>query len=461
MTPKDYNFGRVVYVTLQPAEFDSTDKSVNAADPKAITLVYDPTENINFCSRIGFWIRPTQSDGDGPGMKIATIDLYNVGPAIRQFLNAYNEFDNIGLWRADHITRYKVALQVGHKSKGKAARFTIFSGWINSFNVERQQTESTVDNIWHLYCQDIIDMPQPKKVDIISDAEQRKRAILQARKTYLSGDLYIREIIMAQPRSVLAPTPTTIVSGESSFTVNSEASGESTLVSLPTVTMPITPANINQYYEIRYVQPYQYDEPDETLRQEFEETAFVSFPLDTSSLPQALIEVAGIRRCHAEVRPDPMRGKIFIYIYRAGKPTVNSVTKKKEPWVITNFQNLLTPPTIGGKMLRLDLLLEPRMLVQDSVELKIDKDFLAHNVPSFGLDLGGKEHFLPQAAGSNVGLAYNVADPDHLDAMKEFGNIFNRQYKILVLEHQGDTHTNQWSTRIQCIPVGNATRGNK
>ena len=459
----NYNFGRVVYLTI----------GRNVGDPykymglpsegltDVVTLAFDPKTNPQLNTRIDFLIRHQNgsvSSVTGAAQSIAAIDIYNIGPALQQFINAYNQTENEGsYWKATKITQYVCALQVGYSGEEP---HTIFAGVINSYNVERKQTNTAVDTIWHLFCAGtggytFTPLDQSKiassGLDYTSELQEQNSLF----RSFVSGEEYIKSIIKSERRQVyiLRERGQNYYEGDDSFSTTT-AQGAPVLVALPEL-IEITNKNFDKYFKIRYSFFNDGDEEEWTKNKWQQESITGILNLDSSDLSTALKEVAATRNCGAEIRLDEDTGIQTIHIYSTAARKAS--LQKKTNYQIVDFQNLRKPPLVSGVSIRFDMILEPTVKPFDTFELLITDDFKGthNNSFSFGVNFGENYgNWATVFAGANFdGLSNTITNIKTKDAAKQTGNVFNKKFVAINVMHQGSTHTNEWSTQVDCANV--------
>ena len=143
---------------------------------------------------------------------------------------------------------------------------------------------------------------------------------------------------------------------------------------------------------------------------------------------------------------------IFLQIYV--KITKKATAKSKgQPHIIKNFEHLLKPPTVSGRLIQFTLLLEPTIYPRETIELRIDTSFgNKYKNFSFNADYGGQlGNWSSAFAGANfIGMSNVQRQNNKVKAIEEKGNIFNKQYQSLFIIHRGSTHTPEWSTQVDC-----------
>lgn len=457
-----YNFGRVVYLTIARNMIDTrSPTSLIGSKPDVITIAFDPKRNPQWNTRIDFWVKhtgQTMSANANSTYALANIDIYNIGPALQQFMDAYNEHDNSGSWKETNIKKYSCSLQVGYAG-GK--RTTIFTGFIGSWNLERKQNDSTVDNVWHLYAQypgggeKVVaeEYKATSGVDYASTAQQ------ELPQTFITGEEYLKGAIMAFPRETYAYVAVDEIPKEESFiaTIMGAQAQEQTqtnLVALP-ASREITPANFDTFFTIKY-QHFRTGEEYPQVKEMWQrQEAMTAWNMDYSNLSSALSEIAAKKNCHATIQLDENTGMQTVYIYPAGKPAYKP--GKGADFVITDFQNLRRQPGVSGGGLQLDMLLEPNAKPGDTFELRISKGFYR----KYGNKLSFEPNFSDSMAnattvfsGANfLGVSNILTDDEKKTAMSQVGNVFGNKYVGIFIVHQGSTHTTEWSTQVDCWGV--------
>lgn len=455
---ENYNFGRRVYFTIGKISGDPYDytgfTSEKLIDP--VTICFDP-RNIPQCNtRIDFWVRHQYgkiSALTGSSCSIAAIDIYNIGPALEQFINAYNCSENNGEWKTKKITKYVCALQVGYDN---SPLYTIFAGVINSYNVERQQTQKNVETIWHFYCAGTGGKGQTNWFplageDIAVSGKFYTQDLVTQNKceVYENAASFLRNAIMKVPRFVYSFNNTSKIVSQESFSVAPEQVS-SFRVPLP-IAGVITEKNFDKYFKIRY-SAYNTGAEDWELRYIWENTGIpLMLNLDYSDLETTVSEIAKVKNCKASIQTEPNTGLIIINIYSPS--TENKNTQKRSDFVVKDFQNMIKPPVVSGKLIQFTFLLEPSLRAHDTVELQLTEGFSSvHQMPSFGVNFEGQmSNWATVFAGANFeGIANVEQNQKNKKAMTKKGNIFNKKYKAIFVMHQGSTHENEWSTTVDC-----------
>lgn len=274
--PFEQGFGRVIYLTLirrlsnsqvQQSGYDKFSQITNlenkvlsqnsAGEYENVTICFDPWRDETKISkgqrgqlntRIDFTIKHLGEGGVGNNGYYATanIDVWNIGPALEQFLSAYGAYESEGHFKDVNTKKYAAILQVGFRDSQE--RQTVFAGHISSFVLDRQQTNSTVDNVWHFLCQ----YPDPQqnetvgdnKVDVVS-GEQYEAPEWNATQTFTSWEEYLKTAICYHKRTVYELRPASLEQQSDSFSVlpivrEDENSQMSRLVK-PYVEIPMVP----------------------------------------------------------------------------------------------------------------------------------------------------------------------------------------------------------------------------
>ncbi len=456
----DYNFGRVVYLTIgrivgDPYKYTGL-PSETMTD--VVTIAFDPRKNPQLNTRIDFLIRHqfgAVSSITGSPCSLAAIDLYNIGPALQQFMDAYNKAKDNGYWKSVQISQYVCALQVGYQGSRKT---TIFAGVINSYNVERHQTDSTVDTVWHLFCAgtggySTTPMSQSEIAESGQDYSAELQEQNQTMQSYISGEAYIKSIVMSHPRQVYTLTDMGIAFDGDSFQVQTDLDNMG-LVALPK-TINVTNKNFNQYFEIKYM-AFNSGVEEEWTKEIWQNQPIKGIVnLDTSDLGATLVDVAALRNCYADIRLDENTGKQIIHIYSVGAR--KTALQKKTDYVIKDFQNLRKPPLVSGTNIRFDLMMEPGVRPYDTFELRVTDDFMSkyQKSPSFGVNFSGDYgNWATIFAGTNFeGLSNTITSKSTKKKTEQTGNVFNKKYVAINIIHQGSTHTPEWSTQVDCANV--------
>lgn len=456
----DYNFGRIVYLTLGKVKGDPYRYSgLPSQLTDTITIAFDPKTNPQLNTRIDFLVRHQYgavSTVTKSACSIASIDVYNIGAALESFINAYNVSANSGAeWKVDDITKYVCALEVGYYGGKKTV---IFGGVINSYNVERIQTNNQVDNVWHFYAAGTGGSGQVNTTPL-TDAElavsgkdysQEAMDENQILSSFTSGEEFIKAAVMKHPREVgiMAIAPTKFAM--STFELDENAN---IVPSTPALaqTVDITNGNFNLYFKIEYKARDSDAEDAETKALWQTNSAIPVGNFDYSNLPETLDKIARIKNCRAEVRFNPNTGVQTIYIFR---PELANKKSKGAQHIITNFQNLLKPPTVSGRLIQFTLLLEPTIYPRDTIELRVDSKFYNKYQGNFSFNVayeGELGNWASTFAGANfLGMANIQKENNKIQTIKQKGNIFNKQYQSLFIIHRGSTHTAEWSTQVDC-----------
>lgn len=471
----DYNFGRVVYLTICRQDYDPALQYFNTPGLKdqGVTIVFDPKTNPQWNTRIDFWVKhsgPGTTSGSNAAFSIATIDLYNIGPALQQFMNAYNayvdqrpsaKYDGTKpYWAESNIRKYACCLKVGYKD---GPLTTIFSGYIGSYNVERKQNNSTVDNVWHLYAQYPAAQGNStvgEKNKATSGEDYSELAKKQIQQTFVSGEELIRAAVMQFPRETYALTAAPNLPQEETFAIlqQTQIPTQTKLVALPAV-REINNENFDQFFKIRYQHYRTGEEYPEVKKMWQEKTPMTSWNMDYEFLQSALEEIADKKNCYAYIDKDDNTGMQTIYIYPAGLKNTPYVAQNAD-FVIEDFRNLRRQPGVSGSMLQLDMMMEPSVKPGDTFELTLSNKFTtrlkeANTMPSFQASTGGTmaNSTTVFAGGNFLGLSNVLSSVEKSNAMAQWGNVFGNIYVSNFVVHQGSTHANDWSTQVDCSGV--------
>lgn len=473
MSEKGYLFDRRIWVTLAPI-YTSKEKSLsfNLSEeavlniPGSITIAYDPIKYPTANTRIDFNVMmsgiPEQN-----GKSLAQIDMYNLGDDIRTFLDAYNDFQGDDTASLNINKRWAVILKVGFVSGQPLT--TIFSGFVSSFNMERQQTEDSVDEVWHLYCTNI-----PNVIGLITNEQNLKMSnrlefsdvlnLTPEKDIVLSWEDYLYKIIQKAEKEIriddiVIENKKQTKQELSKHTTNSSflnfVDGYFKDDSLPRelVSAEIKNKDLNEIkknYKIVYASRIDYKE-DEDLKRKWKTKGENKFTIKSKSLDEALCFFAKkVDNCNCSIRRDARNNKTYIFIYKAGKSVPKYTNSEK--WIIKNFQNVIGQPKIDDNKLTLDLILEPNIQTFDSVSLEIDDSF-SNNV---SFDLTGNSKY-DYGTFTNVGKTAGIGMAKSYDpaSAKKYGNIFYKYYCIFNLTHSGSSHENTWQTSLECTLIGN------
>ena len=467
----EYNFGRVVYLTIGRFVKEIDGEVVGVEDPykymgtkseklvDMVTIAFDPKNNPQLNTRIDFLIRHqngSKSSITGAAVSLAEIEVYNIGPALQQFIDAYNKTEQDGsLWKATKISQYVCALQVGYHG---TPEHTIFAGVINSYYVERKQNSQTVDTVWHLFCggtggYSLIEPDQSQIAtsgfDYLSELQQKNNLY----KSFVSGEEYIKAVIKSERRQVYMMRERPDYYVDDSFSVE-EDSGQKALVGLPEP-IEIENENFDRFFKIRYSYFNDGDE-DEWAKSKWQNESFTGIlNLDSSELEKAIREIARTKNCDAQIRLDEDTGIQVIHIYSAAAQKASM--QKKTNFVIYDYQNLRKPPLVSGVSIRFDMIMEPTAKPFDTFELRLTDEFkkLHKDKFSFGVNFGEDYgNWATMFAGANFdGVTNTVTNLKTKEKVEQTGNVFNKKFVALNVMHQGSTHTNEWSTQVDCANV--------
>lgn len=450
----NYNFGRVVYLTICRNGYNPARQfygDINSQE--GVTIAFDPTTNPQLNTRIDFWVKKSGYSQDGTtAISKAKIDIYNIGPALQQFMNAYNAYSETdSRWAEQAVKKYACCLKLGYKD---GPLKTIFCGYIGSYNVERIQNDSTVDNVWHLYAQyPTPGVPMVGEANKAVNGEDYKELAQQwINQTFVSGEEYLKAAVMASPRETFALIAApNLPEGETfSITNQSPIPTQTKLVALPEI-REITNENFDKFFQIKY-QHFRTGEEYQDVKEMWQkQNPMTAWNMSYDYLPVALEEIANAKKCHAYLDKNDDTGMQTIYIYPAGeKPYQN----QSADFIIEDFRNLRRPPAVSGSMLQLDMMMEPTAKPGDSFELTISKGFKKSQNNTFSFSVNISESTATAGtvfAGSNfMGMSNVIAEKEKLEAIKGTGNIFWTKYIAIFVVHQGSTHSSEWSTQVDC-----------
>lgn len=477
-------FGRLIYLTLikrvsnasvqskkwTAAELDklSTTPTGVSKDGESlydnITICFDPSredQKGQLNTRIDFYVKHMGDAGVGNNgyYTTANIDVYNIGPGIQQFLDAYNAYQSKGHFKDVNTKKYAAILQVGYKDTNK--RVTVFAGHISSFVLDRQQNNSTIDNVWHFFCQ-YPDAQQNGEVGSNraqsgTDYATEYGDTFMPAQTYTSWENLLKTALCSRRREVF-----TLVGIDESmykYTFETDVDFDNPFEDLQTPmvvqpeTIDLNMHNFDKYYKIEYrVSKRSVELP--TVKEYWQQQVPVQgWRLETSDVQKLATSIARAVNCHARVELDEQTGIQTIYIYPAGwaEQVVNA---GPTDYIIVDYQNLRKPPQVSANMLHLDMIMEPSMRPGDLIELRISEGFSKIHPhytfePNFSM-----ANTTTVFAGSNfVGLAQMNEDERQKNAIASAGNIFNTQFVATFVEFRGSSHSAEWSTGVDCYGV--------
>ena len=460
----DYNFGRVIYLTLikdmsnarvQDTQFFSKEELEKKEN---ITICFDPsraTQEGQLNTRLDFYVKHMGDAGVGNNgfYTIANIDVYNIGPALKQFLDAYNAYKSDGHFKDVNTKKYAVVLQVGYRGQ---QRTTIFAGHISSFVMERQQTNTSVDNIWHFFCQ-YPDAQQNSTLDnnkAVSGEDYGNADYWNSKNSVVSWETFLKNAIMARKRTVYVNKPINNLVSIETFSVQLLSAQEDAPMSVMPKQEEITELNFNNYFKIEYRAARHSPLIEKTKKYWQYKAAVSGWNIDVSSLQKTVENIARAANCHARVELDENTGIQTIYIYPANKKSRKEGLVKKADYIIVDYQNLRNAPQVSANMLHLDMLMEPSMRPGDTIELQITQDFLkAHPHPTFQPNFSMSNTSTVFAGANFIGLANMNKDEKKKNAIAATGNIFNTKFIATIVEFIGSSHTAEWATKVNCYGV--------
>lgn len=471
---KNVLFDRKVYVTISKFSLSEVLKKKEVLDNKSLTLCYDTQSSILYRNRIDFII---SMNGD-QDLKKAKIDLYNLGPEIRQFLNAYNQQENNSMLLLKNEAHWSIIVQVGYDGM---ALETIFSGFIHSFNMERRQTSSDVDEIWHLYCSNLPQVDKAlvyiKDMKAVSgkDYGGDKEFNTMYKQSY-TWERYLLEII-GNNFVLLHPEPiakepewnrTPMLASENVKTINSVALIKEAMGGQPDQnTMSVIPTQQNNMTRIKYVNAdretilknfkvyYSYPggiKEDEELKYKWQHNGTGKVEVKANDLLGALkVFAKRIDACECAMLQKP-NGFTYVYIWKAGAGgKKRHLLPTAKVWKIHNFQNVISNPDINDGALQISIILEPGIRAQDGLKLEIDDKIPSEHV-SFNMNYGDSAYFINQFSNVNVGGgAIGSTNTYNKASAQKYGNIFFKKYLIVEVVHQGSTHEATWQTTMRCV----------
>lgn len=470
----DYNFGRVIYLTIFQYLSDSTLESHKFKPSELekngyVTICFDPTrpgaQKGQLNTRIDFYVKHLGESGVGNNGAFAqaNIDIYNMGPALSQFFNAYNAYQSENRFKDVNTKKYAVVLQVGYRGmydeKGEAVRHTVFTGRISSFVTERQQSNTTVDNVLHLFCQ------YPTSDGELGNDNKGVNGTnygieygdtYKAVATYTSWEDYLKHAICSRRREVFKEVAVDESIHDYSFNTNVDLLDPLTPKQTPVVVKPeqvvVNLLDFNKYYRIEYKVSRTGKTLEKTKQYWQQQVPVHSWSIYSSNVQKLATAIAHATGCHARVE---IEGSIqVIYIYPADWMSEIKYGSLKTNYTITDYQNLRKPPQVAANMLHLDMMMEPDMRPGDIIELKISDGFLKeHPQPTFEVAYSMANATTVFAGSNFVGLAQMNEESRQKNAIASAGNIFNTQFIATVVEITGSSHSPEWSTKVDCYGV--------
>ncbi|MBO5705077.1 MAG: hypothetical protein J6R99_03615, partial [Alphaproteobacteria bacterium] len=259
--PFEQGFGRVIYLTfirsitnnqLQNENFDSQ----WLEEKGTVTIAFDPQRNPQLNTRIDCYVKHLGDAmvGNNGVYATANIDVYNIGPGLQEFFDAYNAYKFDGHIQGVDQKKFGVVLQVGYAG---GAKTTVFAGHISSFVVDRQQNNNTVDNIWHFFCQ----YPAPVQSGregsnkAKSGEDYSKPEYWNPNHSANSWETYLKEAIMAHDRETYSLEAIIDKLEGASFVEDGLADlgkHPEPLMCVVSKTEKITPYNFDKNYTIEY-----------------------------------------------------------------------------------------------------------------------------------------------------------------------------------------------------------------
>lgn len=461
-----HNFGRVIYLTIfrdvSNSALQSTDWAQQTLEKTDnITLCFDPKRDVNLNTRIDFYVKHMGDAGVGNNgfFTTANIDVYNIGPAIQQFLDAYNAYKSEGHFAGVNTKKYAVVLQVGYA--GEEKRTTIFAGRISSFVMERRQNDNSVDNVWHFFCQ----YPTSEENGQLGTEKAYSGQnyateygdTFNPNQTYTSWENLLKSAICARRREIFALQGTTENVYKYSFEADVESETESGQNSTPLVVKPETVTvnlqDFSKYYKIEYRVSKRSTEL-KTVKEYWQQQVPVNgWQINSSNVQKLATNIARAVNCHARVELNEQTGIQTIYIYPAG--WAEQIPYRGDAdYIIVDYQNLRKPPQVSANMLQLDMMLQPSMRPGDTIELRITADFQkAHPHSTFEANYSMANATTVFAGANFIGLTDMSEEEKRKNAIASAGNIFNTQFIATIVEFRGSSHTAEWSTKADCYGV--------
>lgn len=511
--PVKQGLGRVIYLTLirrmsnnqvQQTGWD-TSTGINQLEngKDNITICFDPWRDESktgkkqrgkLNTRIDFYVKHLGDAGVGNNGYYATanIDVWNIGPALEQFLSVYEAYQSEGHYKdLININKYAIILQVGFRDS--AERTTVFAGHISSFVCDRQQSDSSVDNVWHFLCQ----YPDPQRnnetgftkisKNLDSTTGEYKKPTWNAKMSFPTWEEYLIQTVCYMKQTVYDVVPTNVAEQSDSFEVapiedstaqmsrlredksplqdytdmTKVSRDNRAIVNVPVVPSPrsawLATKDFNKYFSIEYRVARNSAELKEVKDLWQTKKPVCSWRVNTTDLKTAINDVASGLNCHGRVELDYETGRQTIYIYPAGWQAVYKEDEQHRfptEYLIVDYQNLRKPPQVAANMFHLDMIMEPGMRPGSIIELQVSKEFMnKYKHPTFepAFSMGNTATVF---AGANfVGLAQMSDEEKKHNAIASAGNIFNKKFVATIVEHKGSSHTAEWTTSVDCYGV--------
>lgn len=472
--PITQGFGRVIYLTLirrlSNAQIQQKDWTAEELEKtNSVTICFDPSRNGNLNTRIDFQVRHLGDSGIGNNGYYATanIDVWNIGPALEQFLAAYGAYSSEGHFKDVNTKKYAAILQVGFKDSTE--RTTVFAGHISSFVLDRQQNNTTVDNVWHFLCQ----YPDPQQNGTVgenrinvSNGETYEVPTWNASQTFMSWEEYMKEAICYHKRTVYELRPASLEEQSDSFSVvpivQEDDVAQMSKIVKPYIEIPMVPTPIqihlarkdfDKWFKIEYRVSKRSIELESVKKLWQQKVPISSWNLDVSSLQNTISSIARGLNCHARVELDETLQKQVIYIYPVGWAE-QVFHKGPADYTIIDYQNLRKPPQVSANMFHLDMVMEPGMRPGSIIELQISKGFKEkYQHPTFEPSFTMANAATVFAGANFIGLAQMDEDEKKKNAIASAGNIFNTKFVATIVEHRGSSHNAEWSTGVDCYGI--------
>lgn len=472
--PIDQGFGRIIYLTLirrlSNAQVQQKEWTADVLEKtNSVTICFDPSRNTNLNTRIDFFVKHLGDSGIGNNGYYATanIDVWNIGPALDQFLTAYGAYSSEGHFKDVNTKKYAAILQVGFK--GSTERTTVFAGHISSFVLDRQQSNNTVDNVWHFLCQ----YPDPQQNETagenridVSGGETYELPQWNPTQTFTSWEEYLKNAICYHKRTVYELRPANLEEQTDSFSVASNVieDDESKIsrIITPFVETPMVPTplqvhlarrDFDKWFKIEYRVSKRSIELESVKKLWQQQVPISSWNLDVSSLQNTVSSIARGLNCHARVELDETLQKQVIYIYPVGWAE-QVFHKGPADYTIVDYQNLRKPPQVSANMFHLDMVLEPAMRPGSILELQVSESFMdKYKHPTFEPSFSMGNAATVFAGANFIGLANMTEDEQKRNAIASAGNIFNTKFVATIVEHRGSSHTSEWTTSVDCYGV--------
>lgn len=480
----DYNFDRVVRLTLFNACGPVNDKTGVQKIENVIVIEYDPLSYVyenpknptegrkktkeGSVARIDFEVINIgpENRNQKPGFT-ANIKLYNTTDEISQAVAQNGNFgDYEGI--ANPSTRQKkysefmnsrlqCKLEVGYSNgQGGSTLHTLFQGYVNSTFSSRNGAEW----ITELRCFNRDDTSQqyPETCIVPGFEDYNERKVVERSKEMYKIDTW-EEMFKLQ---VISKELTRPGIGSYGQEKNSrQVSNYSVVINA----LERIPSNFDEWFEIRYISKPGNPVPNQKLEEKLKNFKIKGFSTSKRDLDSSLNDLCAFKGLNLGwarySSPDGGELKRIFLVWQAGD-SKEIAEGNKADIVIPNYYSLVQPPTVnGGGNMTIKMMLYPTAKPFQSVSLMtvdtgevaadFDKSYAAFNAKkltetqqSIAGNLSG--NFTPMIQGP-YGIVVYESD------RKSKGYMFNKAFPIIKVVHTGSTHKKDWYTTLTTIPM--------